>query len=301
MMNGRGKSDSAIVAGKPTNKAGQPAAESVEPSAEAEGNASQQSTRRAQDRESVSQALERIRQVARQRKKERFTSLFHHISVELLRVAFFALKRDAAPGVDGLTWRDYEADLDRKIEDLHARVHRGAYRALPSRRHYIPKADGQQRPLAIAALEDKIVQKAACAVLNAIYEEDFLGFSYGFRPKRSQHDALDALITGIHCTKVNYIFDADLRSFFDSVSQQWLIRFLKHRINDTRMLRLIQKWLKAGVLEDGVTASGLAAASRERPKAWPQPSSSMRNPKKGRLWQAAQCLQLRSASGLDDL
>src|SRR5438094_2858612 len=252
MMNGRGKSDSAIVAGKPTNKAGQLAAESVEPSAEAKGNASQQSTRRAQDRERVSQALERIRQVARQRKKERFTSLFNHISVELLRVAFFALKRDAAPGVDGLTWQDYEADLDRKIEDLHARVHRGAYRALPSRRHYIPKADGQQRPLAIAALEDKIVQKAACAVLNAIYEEDFLGFSYGFRPKRSQHDALDALITGIHCTKVNYISDADLRSFFDSVSQQWLIRFLKHRINDTRMLRLIQKWLKAGVLEDGV-------------------------------------------------
>src|SRR5216117_4443025 len=253
-MNGRGKSDSAIVAGKPTNKAGQPAAESVEPSAGAEGNASQQSTRRAQDRERVSQALERIRQVARQRKKERFTSLFHHISVELLRVAFFALKRDAAPGVDGLTWQDYEADLDRKIEDLHARVHRGAYRALPSRRHYIPKADGQQRPLAIAALEDKIVQKAACAVLNAIYEEDFLGFSYGYRPKRSQHDALDALITGIHCTKVNYIFDADLRSFFDSVSQQWLIRFLKHRINDTRMLRLIQKWLKVGVLEDGVVS-----------------------------------------------
>src|SRR2546421_6638286 len=252
MMNGRGKSDSAIVAGKPTNKAGQPAAESVEPSAEAEGNASQQSTRRAQDRESVSQALERIRQVARQPKKERFTSLFHHISVELLRVAFFALKRDAAPGVDGLTWQDYEADLDRKIEDLHARVHRGAYRALPSRRHYIPKADGRQRPLAVAALEDKIVQKAACAVLNAIYEEDFLGFSYGFRPKRSQHDALDALITGIHCTKVNYIFDADLRSFFDSVSQQWLMRFLKHRINDTRMIRLIQKWLKAGILEDGV-------------------------------------------------
>ena len=129
--------------------------------------------------------------------------------------AFFALKRDAAPGVDGLTWQDYEADLERKIEDLHARVHRGAYRALPSRRHYIPKADGRQRPLAIAALEDKIVQKAACAVLNAIYEEDFLGFSYGFRPKRGQHDALDALITGIHCTKVNYIFDADLRSFFD--------------------------------------------------------------------------------------
>ena len=227
MMNGRGKSDSAIVAGKPTNKAGQPAAESVEPSAEAEGNASQQSTRRAQDRESVSQALERIRQVARQRKKERFTSLFHYLSVELLRLAFFALKRDAAPGVDGLTWQDYEADLDRRIEDLHARVQRGAYRALPSRRRYIPKADGQQRPLAVAALEDKIVQKAVCGVLNAIYEEDFLGFSYGFRPRRSQHDALDALTVGIYSTKVNYIFDADLRSFFDSVSQQWLIRFLK--------------------------------------------------------------------------
>jgi group II intron reverse transcriptase/maturase len=224
----------------------------VEPSAEAKGNASQQSTRRAQDRERVSQALERIRQVARQRKKERFTSLFHHISVELLRVAFLALKRDAAPGVDGLTWQDYEADLDRKIEDLHARVHRGAYRALPSRRHYIPKADGQQRPLAIAALEDKIVQKAACAVLNAIYEEDFLGFSYGFRPKRSQHDALDALVVGISSTKVNHILDCDLRAFFDTVSQDWLVRFLKHRIGDPRIIRLIQKWLKAGVLEEGV-------------------------------------------------
>src|SRR5262249_27202853 len=162
------------------------------------------------------------------------------------------LKRDAAPGVDGLTWQDYEADLDRKIEDLHARVHRGAYRALPSRRHYIPKAAGQQRPLAMPPLDDNIVQKAACPVLNASSEDDFLGVSYGYRPKRSQHDALDALITGIHCTKVNYIFDADFRSFFDSVSQQWLIRFLTHRINDTRMLRLIQKWLKAGVLEDGV-------------------------------------------------
>src|SRR5437588_867346 len=179
MTHGGGKSDSAIVATKPTNKAGQPAAEPVEPRAGTKGNASQQSTRRTQDRESVTQALERIRQVARQRKKERFTSLFHHLSAELLRLAFFDLKRDAAPGVDGLTWQDYEADLDRKIEDLHARVHRGAYRALPSRRHYIPKADGQQRPLAIAALEDKIVQKAVCVVLNAIYEEDFLGFSYG--------------------------------------------------------------------------------------------------------------------------
>jgi hypothetical protein len=191
------KSDSVVVAGKPTNKAARAAAELVERRTVTKGNAIQQSTRRAQDRESVSQALERIRQAARQRKKEQFTSLFHHLSIELLRQAFFALKREAAPGVDGLTWQDYEADLDRRIEDLHDRVHRGAYRALPSRRRYIPKADGQQRPLAVAALEDKIVQGAACAVLNAIYEEDFLGFSYGFRPKRNQHNALDALTYGI--------------------------------------------------------------------------------------------------------
>jgi group II intron reverse transcriptase/maturase len=170
----------------------------------------------------------------------------------MLRTAFFALKREAAPGVDGLTWQDYEADLDRRIEDLHGRVHRGAYRAQPSRRRYIPKADGRQRPLAVAALEDKIVQRATVAVLNAIYEEDFLGFSYGFRPKRSQHDALDALIVGINSTKVNYILDADIRSFFDEVSQQWLERFVSHRIGDPRIIRLIQKWLKAGVLEDGV-------------------------------------------------
>jgi RNA-directed DNA polymerase len=252
MMHGRGKSDSAIVAAKPTNKAGRPASESVERRAGAKGNADRQNARRAQDRESVSSALDRIRQVARLRKKERFTALFHHINLNLLRLAFFALKRDAAPGVDGLTWTDYEADLEHKLEDLHARVQRGAYRALPSRRRYIPKADGRQRPLAVAALEDKIVQRAALGVLNAIYEEDFLGFSYGFRPKRSQHDALDALIVGITSRKVNYIFDADLRSFFDSVDQKWLVRFLEHRINDSRMIRLIQKWLKAGVLEDGV-------------------------------------------------
>ena len=215
MMHGRGKSDSAIVAVKPTNKAGQPAAETVERRAEAKGNAEQQSTRRAQNRESVSQALDRIRQVARQRKKEKFTSLFHHISVDHLADAFFELKENAAPGVDGLTWQDYEADLDRKLADLHSRLHRGAYRALPSRRVYIPKPDGQQRPLAVAALEDKIVQRAAIAVLNAIYEEDFLGFSYGFRPKRSQHDALDALVVGITTKKVNFILDADIRSYFE--------------------------------------------------------------------------------------
>ena len=224
----------------------------MERRARAKGKADQQSTRRALNRESVSQALDRLRQAARQRKKERFTALLHHINLDLLRMAFLDLKRTAAPGVDGLTWQDYEADLEPRLRDLHDRVHRGAYRALPSRRRYIPKADGRQRPLAIAALEDKIVQRATVAVLNAIYEEDFLGFSYGFRPRRSQHDALDALVVGISSTKVNYILDADIRSFFDAVSQTWLIRFLNHRIGDPRIIRLIRKWLRAGVLEDGV-------------------------------------------------
>src|SRR4051795_4921002 len=254
-MHGREKSDPAIVARKPTNAAGRPAAAPGERRAGAEGNAGQRSTRRAQDRVSVSQALGRVRRAARHRRRERFTALFHHLSPGLLREAFLALRRDAAPGVDGLTWRTYEADLDRRIEALHARVHRGAYRALPSRRRYIPKPDGRERPLAIAALEDKVVQKATVAVLNAIYEEDFLGFSYGFRPGRSQHDALDALVVGITSTKVNHILDCDLRAFFDSVSQDWLVRFLKHRIGDPRIIRLIQKWLKAGVLEEGVVTT----------------------------------------------
>jgi len=252
MTHEHGKSASAIVAGKPTNKTERSVAEPVERRAGTKGNADQQSTRRAQDRGSVSQALDRVRQVARQRKKERFTSLLHHVDPAMLRTAFYAMKRDAAPGVDGMTWQTYERDLDRRIEDLHARVKRGAYRALPSRRSYIPKEDGSKRPLAVAALEDKIVQRATAAVLSAIHEEDFLGFSYGFRPKRSQHDALDALIVGISSKKVNYILDADIRSFFTEVSQQWVIRFLEHRVGDTRILRLIQKWLQAGVLEDGV-------------------------------------------------
>ncbi len=251
MMNGREKSDSAIVAMKPANKAGQPAAEWVEQRAGTKGNAGQPRTRRAQNRSGVSQGLERVRQAARQRKKEKFTALLHHVTVDLLREAFYALKRKAAPGVDGLTWQDYEAELEDHLQDLHARVHRGAYRALPVRRRYIPKPGGKQRPLGIAALEDKIVQRAVVDVLNAIYEEDFLGFSYGFRPKRSQHDALDALAVGICKTSVNWILDADIRSFFDSISQNWLVRFLEHRIGDKRIIRLVRKWLKAGVLEDG--------------------------------------------------
>jgi len=252
MMHGREKSDSAIVAVKPTNKAVPTAAEPVEPRAGAKGNARRQSTHRTQGRERVAQALERVRQAARQRKKGKLTALLHHISIDCLRMTFFALKRDAASGVDGLTWPTYEADLDRNLTDLHERVHRGAYRALPSRRTYIPKADGKQRPLAVAALEDKIVQRATAAVLNAIYEEDFLGFSYGFRPKRGQHNALDALVVGITSRRVNFIFDADVASFFDSVSKDWLVRFVEHRIGDRRIIRLIQKWLKAGVLENGV-------------------------------------------------
>ena len=236
MMHGHEKSDPAIVAKKPVNNADAAvaveAAEPVEPRAGAKGNANQQSTLRTQNRVGVFQALERVRKAASERKKEKFTSLLHHIDVDRLRQSFFALKRKAAPGVDGLTWHAYAADLERNLTDLHARVHRGAYRALPSRRTYIPKADGAQRPLAVAALEDKIVQRATATVLNAIYEEDFLGFSYGFRPGRGQHDALDALATGITTKKVNFVLDADIRNFFGAVSQDWLVRFVEHRIGD---------------------------------------------------------------------
>jgi group II intron reverse transcriptase/maturase len=253
-MNGREKSDPVIVAVKSPNKTGQPAAEAMERRRGTEGNACQHNTRRAQNRESVTQALERVRQAARTRKKERFTALLHHVDIDLLRTAFFALQRAAAPGVDGLTWPDYQAELEPRLAALHDRVQRGAYRPQPSRRTYIPKADGKQRPLAIAALEDKIVQSATAMVMNAIYEEDFLGFSYGFRPGRGPHDALDALVVGIDNRKVNYILDADIRSFFDTVDQQWLVRFLEHRIGDKRIIRLAWRWLKAGILEDGAVA-----------------------------------------------
>lgn len=253
MMHEDEKSDLAIVAEKPANVAGAPAAEPVERRAGAKGNADQRSTLRTQGRDGVAQGLDRIRQAARQGKETQFTALLHHVDIDLLREAFYDLKRDAAPGVDAMTWHDYEGDLDSRLADLHDRVHKGGpYRPLPSRRRYIPKADGRQRPLAVAALEDKIVQRAVQVVLNAIYEEDFLGFSYGFRPGRGQHDALDALVVGIGSRKVNWILDADIRSFFDSVSQDWLVRFLEHRIGDKRIIRLIRKWLTAGVLEDGV-------------------------------------------------
>ena len=251
MMRGPEKSDLSIVATKLANKSGQPVAESVERREKAEGNTEGQHTRRTQSRENVSQGLDRVREAAQQRKKDRFTALLHYVTVDRLRDAYSSLKREAAPGVDGVTWQSYKQDLEVNLTRLHEKVHRGTYRALPSRRRYIPKPDGRQRPLGIAALEDKIVQRAIVQVLNAIYEEDFLGFSYGFRPGRGQHDALDALAVGITSTKVNWIVDADIAGFFDAVSHEWLIRFIEHRVGDRRILRLIRKWLKAGVMEDG--------------------------------------------------
>jgi RNA-directed DNA polymerase len=252
MMNGLEKSDSAVVAAKPANKAGHPVAEWVEPRAGTKGNAGRSHTRRTQRRGSVSQGLDRVRQVAKQSKKERFTALLHHVTVELLRESFLALKRHAAPGADGVQWRDYEAGLESNLQDLHRRVQHGTYRALPVVQRFIAKPDGKQRPLGITALEDKLVQRAVVTVLSSIYEGDFLGFSYGFRPERSQHDALDALVVGISSKRVNWILDADIRSFFDKIDPTWLIKMLEHRIGDGRVIRLVRRWLKAGVLDEGV-------------------------------------------------
>jgi RNA-directed DNA polymerase len=251
MMHAREKSDPPIIAAKPTNDGGQPPPEPVEPRGGAEGNVCQTGTLRTPSRVGVNAGLERVRTAARLKKKERFTALLHHVSIDLLRQAYSWLSRDAAAGVDGIKWDEYGVELDRRLADLHARIHRGSYRALPSRRRYIPKPDGRQRPLGIAAVEDKIVQRAMVEVLNAIYEEDFLGFSYGFRPGRGQHDALDALAVGIETQAVNWIWDADIAGFFDAVSHEWMVRFVEHRIGDRRVLRLIRRWLKAGVLEDG--------------------------------------------------
>ena len=262
MMHGHEKSGLAIVAGKLPNETEAAAEEAVEPRAGAKGNAVGSDTSRIRSRTDVAQGLDRIRQAAR-RKGVKFTSLLHHVSVALLTEAFHALRRDAAPGVDGMTWKTYAADLESHLSDLHERVHKGGpYHPQPARRVFIPKPDGRQRPLAVAALEDKIVQRAVLEVLNAIYEEDFLGFSYGFRPKRSQHDALDALATGITARKVNYVVDADIQSFFDTVNHDWLIAFLEHRICDKRMIRLIRKWLKAGVMEDGLVSVGDAGTGQ---------------------------------------
>jgi RNA-directed DNA polymerase len=246
------KSDALIVPVKRANKAERSAAECVEGSDAKERNADLQSTVRTQSRVSVSQAQERIREAITRNEQEKLTALLHHMTIDALRAAFFTLKRDAAPGVDQVTWNAYAEDIEDRLADLHGRVHRGAYRALPSRRKFIPKSDGSMRPLGIAALEDKIVQAALVAILTPIYEAEFLGFSYGFRPGRSQHDALDALAFGIARRKVRWVLDADIQSFFDRISHDWLTRFLEHRIGDRRVIRLIQKWLGAGVLEDGI-------------------------------------------------
>ena len=243
------KSDAPIVPEKRPNNGDCPA-EVVEGRGAAEGNAGETPTHRTQSRGRGSMGLEGVREAACRDRRARFTALLHHITPELLEASFQGLRRDAAAGVDAVTWTGYEEDLASHIPDLHRRIHTGAYRATPSRRIYIPKADGQLRPLGIAALEDKIVQQAVVTVLNAIYETDFLGFSYGFRPGRSQHQALDALYVAIYTKPVNWVLDADIRSFFDTLDHDWMLRFLEHRIADRRILRLIRNWLKAGVIDE---------------------------------------------------
>src|SRR5829696_1197333 len=252
MMNGRRKSDSPVVATKPANKTGAPEAERVEQRGLAKGNPRRQNTNRALDRAVVRSALSRIRQAAVKDKRVKFTSLMHHIyNLSMLREAYYGLKRDAAPGVDGETWRQYGENLESNLADLSARLRRGAYRAKPVRRVFITKDDGRQRPLGVTALEDKIAQRATVEVLNGIYETDFLGFSYGYRPGKSQHKALDALFTGLLTRRVNWVLDGDISSFFDKLDHEWLIKFVEHRIADRRVVRLIRKWLNAGVLEAG--------------------------------------------------
>jgi RNA-directed DNA polymerase len=248
-----GKSDRPIVPQKESNNGGAAAspAETVEGRGLTKGNTPQATAPRTQGRAGASSGLGRVRAAARKDKEARFTALLHHVTFDLLKESFYSLKREAAPGVDGMTWKAYENGLEERLRDLKDRVHRGSYRAQPSRRTYIPKSEGRMRPLGIASLEDKIVQQALVTVLNQVYEEDFLGFSYGFRPGRSQHDALDALWVGIMHRKVNWVLDADIRGFFDALDHGWLIRFVEHRIADQRVLRLIRKWLRAGVSEDG--------------------------------------------------
>ena len=250
-MNGSGESYSGVVPAKQPNKGRGGPQEAVEGRPLTKENMEEPNSCRTPSRGSEPNGLDRVRQAAKEDGKLRFTALLHHVNVALLRSSYASLKKRAAAGVDGMTWKEYGEDLEERLADLHGRIHRGAYRAKPSRRVWIPKADGRQRPLGIAALEDKIVQHAVGTVLNQIWEEDFLGFSYGFRPGRSQHDALDALYVGITQKKVNWILDLDIRSFFDKIGHDWMVQFVEHRIGDQRIVRLIQKWLKAGVMEDG--------------------------------------------------
>jgi RNA-directed DNA polymerase len=251
-MNDRRQSDRSVVPAKSPNNVGQPAAEGMEGRDLAKGNPREQNASRTQRRTDAHSALERVRQAASKDRKTQFTALLHHIyDPDMLRTAYFELKREAAPGVDGETWWHYGKTLEGNLQDLSDRLKRGAYRAKPVRRVYIAKPDGRQRPLGVTALEDKIVQRATVEVLNAIYETEFVGFSYGFRPGRSQHNALDALYAGLLTRKVNWVLDLDIRGFFDAIDHGWLVKFVEHRIADRRVVRLIQKWLNAGVLEDG--------------------------------------------------
>ena len=248
-MHGRGKSDGPVVPANLPNKAA--AAEAGEERGPAKGNAGSKPRPGRSAGPGVSSALDRVRQVAQRDKDARFTALLHHVDPAALRMAYRAISPAAAPGVDGVTWAAYGQNLEANLRDLHERVQQGRYRASPSRRAYIPKADGRQRPLGVATLEDKVIQRAVTGVLNAVYEVDFLGFSYGFRPGRNPHDALDALTAGIYRKRVNWVLDADIRDFFGQLDRAWLREFLRHRIADKRVLRLIDKWLAAGVIEDG--------------------------------------------------
>lgn len=252
MMNEYGKSDSSIVPEKSPNKADQPAAEAMEERELAEGNLSKQNAPRTQSRIGARSALERVRQAVNRDRKQRLTALFHHVySIDMLKEAYYSLKRKAAAGIDGQTWQTYRENLEQNLQDLSNRLKRGAYRAKPVSRTLIPKPDGRQRPIGVVVLEDKIVQRAVVAVLNVIYEQEFIGFSYGFRPERNPHSALDALYVGIMTKKVSWVLDADIRAFFDTLRHEWLEKFIEHRIADRRIVRLIAKWLRAGVLEEG--------------------------------------------------
>jgi RNA-directed DNA polymerase len=250
-MNDREKSDRPVVPAKPPNNAARAVAEVVEGRGLPKGNAASKTRPGHRAGQGAPSALDRVRRIAAKDKDAKFTALLHHVDVDRLRAAYRALRPKAAPGVDGVTWHEYGLDLEVNLRDLHARVHGGSYRAKPARRAYIPKRDGRRRPLGIAALQDKILQRAVVEVLNSIYEADFLGFSYGFRPGRSPHDALDALAAAIKTTRVSYVLDADIRDYFGSLDQSWLAKFLEHRIADQRVLQLIGKWLGAGVIENG--------------------------------------------------
>src|SRR5262249_21908984 len=267
----RGKSDGCVVPVTSSNKAS--AAEMGEERQPAKGNTDSKTRPGRSAGSDVSSALDRVRQVAKRDKETRFTALLHHVSIGRLRAAYWAIRPQAAPGVDGVTWADYGQALEANLQGLYERVQSGHYRAKPSRRTYIPKADGRLRPVGIAALEDKIVQRATGEVLDAVYEVGFRGFSYGFRPGRGPHDALDALAVGVERKRVNWVLDADIRDFFSRLDQAWLRRFLGHRIADQRVLRLIDRWLAAGVIEDeqwsasedGCPQGSLCAAEHKDP------------------------------------